>query len=92
MDAWGLEWPLAAMREAELCHRLGKPVHAVGVGVDRLVDPEAVQFRAAYGTIASWSVRSEECRAALLALGVPPERVLLGADWAWLLQPELDRA
>jgi polysaccharide pyruvyl transferase WcaK-like protein/SAM-dependent methyltransferase len=94
MDAWGIDWPLAANAvKLDLCRRLGKPVHAAGVGVDRLVDPEAIRiFHSSYSGIASWSVRSDECRAALLELGVPPERVIVGADWAWLLEPALDRA
>jgi polysaccharide pyruvyl transferase WcaK-like protein len=36
-------------------------------------------------------VRSEACRSALLDLGVAPERVAVGADWAWLYRPRRDR-
>jgi polysaccharide pyruvyl transferase WcaK-like protein len=93
MDAWGVEWPLAAnARTLDLCRRLGKPVHAVGVGVDRLEDPNAIRiFREHYTAIESWTVRSEECRAALEAMGVERSRVLVGADWAWLFPLERDR-
>jgi len=92
MDQWGLDWPLRSNApKLALCHRLGKPVHAVGVGVDRLVDPEALTiFAEVFRPVASWSVRSERCRRALLDMGVPEERILLGADWAWLIKPGLD--
>jgi SAM-dependent methyltransferase len=93
MDAWGLQWPLAANgRMLELCHRLGKLVHAVGVGVDLLQDPEALRiFREQYLPIASWTVRSAGCKLALEEMGVAAERILVGADWAWLLPFDLDR-
>jgi polysaccharide pyruvyl transferase WcaK-like protein len=93
MDAWGLDWPLRAnARKLDRCHRLGKPVHCVGVGVDRLEDPEAIEiFHRSYLPISTWSVRSEPCRQALIALGVPERRIVLGADWAWLLPVRIDR-
>ena len=92
MDQWGLEWPLIAnSRKLEVCHQLGKAVHAVGVGVDRLENPEGLRlFQDYYSAIASWSVRSENCRRALLGMGVPAEKIVVGADWAWLLSPKID--
>ncbi len=93
MDQWGLEWPLRAnAAKLQLCHQLGKPVHAIGVGVDQLTDPEARHiFRECYAPIASWSVRTPHCRAALLELGIPGHKIALGADWAWLLPPSIDK-
>ena len=92
MDQWGLAWPLLAnVGKLRLCHELGKPVHALGVGVDRLQDPEALQiFQEAYLPIASWSVRSRHCKQALLEMGVTDEKIVVGADWAWLLSPRID--
>ncbi len=61
------------------------PVDALGVGVDAMAGRDARRiFEQAYLPIRSWTVRSEECRAALLDLGVPAEKILVGADWAWL--------
>ena len=92
MDEWGLQWPLLANApKLELCQRLGKPVHGVGVGVDGLSTSEGERiFREFYAPIASWSVRSEQCRCALQELGVPEERIHVGADWAWLLRSRID--
>ena len=92
MDQWGLAWPLQANAEKlRLCHDLGKSVHALGVGVDRLQDPEGLRiFQEAYLPIASWSVRSKNCKQALLEMGVSEEKIVVGADWAWLLRPQID--
>ena len=92
MDQWGLTWPLLAnAKKLLLCHELGKAVHALGVGIDRLEDPEGLRiFRKSSVPIASWSVRSENCKRALLEMGVPTENIVVGADWAWLLCPEID--
>ena len=92
MDQWGLAWPLLANAgKLQLCHELGKTVHALGVGVDRLQDPEGLRiFQTAYLDIASWSVRSKNCKQALLEMGVSEERIVVGADWAWLLSPQIN--
>ena len=92
MDQWGLAWPLRANAgKLRLCHELGKSVHALGVGVDRLQDPEGLRiFQEAYLPIASWSVRSEHCKQALLEMGVTEDKIVVGADWAWLLCPQID--
>ena len=92
MDQWGLAWPLLANAEKlRLCHELGKTVHALGVGVDRLQDPEGLRiFQTAYLDIASWSVRSRNCKQALLEMGVSEEKIVVGADWAWLLSTQID--
>src|SRR5262249_14531758 len=47
-------------------------------------------FASHYAPIRSWSVRSPACREELLRLGVPEQRVRLGADWAWLYRPRRD--
>ncbi len=92
MDQWGLAWPLRANSEKlRLCHELGKAVHALGVGVDQLEDPEGLRiFQESYLPIASWSVRSKNCKKALLEMGVSEEKIVMGADWAWLLSPQID--
>ena len=92
MDKWGLEWPLGANAgKLRLCHELKKSVAALGVGVDQLEDPEALQiFQECYLPVSSWSVRSRHCKRSLLNMGVPAEKVVVGADWAWLLYPRID--
>lgn len=92
MDQWGLDWPLRAnAAKLLLCHRLQKAVHAIGVGVDRLTDPEGLQiFRECYAPIASWSVRSRDCKDALVEMGIAEQKITIGADWAWLLRPRID--
>ena len=81
MDQWGLQWPLLAnAKKLRLCHEVGKPVHALGVGVDRLKDPEGLRiFQECYSPIASWSVRSKHGKRALLEMGVPAEKIVRGA-------------
>ena len=92
---WGLDWPMRALAERlRFCHAEGIPVHAVGIGVDSLHDEEARQiFIDAFRPIASWAVRSSNCRAALLDLGVPSGKIAVTADLAWLFSPDIaDRA
>jgi polysaccharide pyruvyl transferase WcaK-like protein/SAM-dependent methyltransferase len=88
-DQLGLDWPLRYHAPAlAACAEAGVPVHAVGVGVDRLSDPEGVKiFRAHHSRIASWTVRTNSCRAALEASGVSPSAIRVAADLAWLLTP-----
>ncbi len=82
----GLDWPLGFMAgRLRLFHERGIPVHVVGAGIDRLDSAEALSvFREAFLPIRSWTVRTSRCRAALLAMGVAPARVIVGADWGWL--------
>jgi len=91
-DWQGLHFPLAFLaRRLERFHRSGRAVHASGVGVDRLEQAEArAIFAQAFKPIRTWTVRSARCRAALLELGVPAERILVGADWAWLYRRRRD--
>lgn len=88
----GLDWPLRALtKRLKYCHARAIPVHAVGVGVDHLNDPEASGlFREAFLPIASWTVRSAGCRCALTALGVPDDRIVVASDLAWLYEPVTD--
>lgn len=91
-EAEGLHFPMRFLaRRLTTFHERGLPVHALGVGVDPLSSAEAIAlFQAAFAPIRSWTVRSAPCRDALLALGVAPERVRVGADWAWLHSPRGD--
>ena len=87
MEKWGLEWPLRNLSfKLENCHRNRVPCNAVGVGVDRLETQEAEWlFRKGFLPIKSWTVRSVRSRNNLIALGVDPFRIKVGADLAWLL-------
>jgi len=91
-DWQGLHFPLEFIaRRLRRFHQSGRTVDAVGVGVDRLEKPEARELFARYFLpIGSWTVRTARCREALLELGVPEERVLVGADWAWRYRPRRD--
>ncbi len=91
-EAEGLHFPMRFLaRRLASFHERGLPVHAVGVGVDALSTEEGLAlFARAFAPIRSWTVRSAPCRDALLALGVEPERVRVGADWAWLHAPRRD--
>jgi polysaccharide pyruvyl transferase WcaK-like protein len=87
-----LDWPLRFLApRLRAFHDAGQPVDAVGVGVEPLRSDEArAIFARDFLPIRSWTVRSEPCRATLLDLGVPAERTLVGADWAWLYRPRRD--
>jgi polysaccharide pyruvyl transferase WcaK-like protein len=91
-DWQGLHFPLEFIaRRLRMFHEAGRAVDAVGVGVDRLEKAEAREVFARYFLpIGSWTVRTARCREALLELGVPEERVLVGADWAWRYRPRRD--
>lgn len=93
-EALGLDWPLRFLApRLSSFQAAGLPVDAVGVGVEPLRSAAAVEiFRRSYSGIRSWTVRSQRCRAALLALGVAEERVAVGADWAWLHPPPSEGA
>jgi len=91
-ESLGLDWPLRFLApRLRAFHEAGQPVDALGVGVEPLRSSEArAIFARDFLPIRSWTVRSEACRAVLLALGVPENRVEVGADWAWLYRPRLD--
>ena len=91
-ESLGLDWPLRFLApRLRAFHEAGQPVDALGVGVEPLRSSEArAIFARDFRPIRSWTVRSEACRAALLALGVSEDRVEVGADWAWLYRPRRD--
>jgi polysaccharide pyruvyl transferase WcaK-like protein len=93
-ESLSLEWPLRFLGpRLRAFHEAGQPVDAVGVGVEPLRTPEAREiFGWDFQPIRSWTVRSQACRASLLDLGVDPERVEVGADWAWLYRRKRDLA
>jgi polysaccharide pyruvyl transferase WcaK-like protein len=89
----GRHWPLDFIaRRLRVFHQRGLPVDAVGVGVEPLQSEEGrAIFHEAFAPIRSWTVRSEQCRSALLELSVSPDRIRVGADWAWLWEPNEDK-
>ncbi|MEI6259944.1 MAG: polysaccharide pyruvyl transferase family protein [Deltaproteobacteria bacterium] len=88
----GLDWPLRALKRRLLfCHDSRIPVHAVGIGVDHLNDPDARKmFQDSFLPITSWTVRSANCCRALIALGVSDNRIVIASDLAWLYEPVKD--
>ncbi len=83
---WGLDFPLRALttRLTPFLER-ALPVHFLGIGVDMIQVPEGRElFQEALIEARSWTVRSQRCQNALTDLGVPSERIAVGADWAWL--------
>lgn len=91
-ESLGLDWPLRFLApRLRVFHEASQPVDAVGVGVEPLRSSEArTVFARDFLPIRSWTVRSENCRNALVDLGVAPDMVQIGADWAWLYRPRLD--
>ncbi|MBF0466730.1 MAG: polysaccharide pyruvyl transferase family protein [Nitrospirae bacterium] len=82
-----LSWPLEVLGNKHMfCKENGVPVHAVGVGVDKLIMPQARELfqRGFLNSISSWTVRSKVSRENLLNLGVKPENIVSAADLAWL--------
>ena len=88
-ESEGLAYPLKAVGPLiGAITRQGLPVDAIGVGVERLHQPEARElFARYYSAIRSWTVRSAACREALLDLGIAPEKIRVAADLAWLFTP-----
>jgi polysaccharide pyruvyl transferase WcaK-like protein len=92
-ESLGLDWPLRFLApRLRAFHEAGQPVDALGVGVEPVRSAEGREiFARDFLPVRSWTVRSEACRASLLELGVAPERIEVGADWAWLYRPRVDR-
>jgi polysaccharide pyruvyl transferase WcaK-like protein len=88
-ESEGLAYPLEAVGpQISAITGRGLPVDAIGVGVERLYQPEARElFARYYSAIRSWTVRSAACREALLDLGIAPEKIRVAADLAWLFAP-----
>jgi polysaccharide pyruvyl transferase WcaK-like protein len=93
-ESLGLDWPLRFLSgRLDSFQRQGLPVDAVGIGVEPLESAGARDlFDRHFLPIRSWTVRSPTCRESLLALGVAGDRVVLGADWAWLYRRRRDLA
>jgi len=89
MDSLG-DWPLSeVVPMIRHARSLNKTVVFVGTGTEtlrlpesrRLVADEIAQY------VKHWSVRSASDRGRLTGLGVPPHRVTVAADVAWLIAP-----
>jgi polysaccharide pyruvyl transferase WcaK-like protein len=91
-DREGLDWPLAFLApRLRHFHQHGLPVDVVGAGVEGCGSAEGrALFDQAFAPVRSWTVRTAFCRDTLLALGVAPERVHVGADLAWLYAARRD--
>lgn len=89
MDGLG-SWPLSdVVPMVQHARSNGKPSVFVGTGTETLERPESRRLVSdgLAGCVAHWSVRGARDRDRLLALGVPPQRVTVAADMAWLLSP-----
>ena len=89
MDNLG-DWPLCELVPlVQSAVRSRRPFACVGIGVEtlreersrRLVTSELAPH------VVHWSVRSDRDRGRLESLGVPPARITVAADMAWLLSP-----
>ena len=91
-ESLSLDWPLRFLApRLRVFHDAGQPVDAVGVGIEPLRSAAAREiFARDFRPLRSWTVRSAACRARLLELGVPAERIEVGADWGWLYRPRRD--
>jgi polysaccharide pyruvyl transferase WcaK-like protein len=91
-ESLGVDWPLRFLApRLRAFHDAGRPVDALGVGVEPLRSDEAKAiFARDFRPIRSWTVRSAACRRALVDLGVAEDSVVVGADWAWLYRPRRD--
>jgi len=47
-------------------------------------------FQSSFLNVRSWTVRTPDCQESLTDLGVDPNRIVVGADWAWLYRPKRD--
>jgi polysaccharide pyruvyl transferase WcaK-like protein len=89
MDCLG-DWPLCEVTPLmEAANRRGQPVAFIGVGTERLVRDESRRIVAERLSpcVRAWTVRSAQDQSRLIACGVPPERISVAADMAWLLEP-----
>lgn len=89
MDGLG-SWPLSEVAPLVCAaHENGHPVVFVGVGTERLQRPESLHIvgKVLAARVAHWTVRSEHDRERLTESGIPPDRITVAADLAWLLAP-----
>jgi polysaccharide pyruvyl transferase WcaK-like protein len=83
-------WPLGELvplvRAAE---RRKLPFLFVGSGIEELRREESLKILRAelIGPTTHWSVRCARSRERLLRYGVPPDRITVAADLAWLIDP-----
>ena len=90
----GSGWPLPFLApRLQHFHEHGLPIDAVGVSVEPLVSADARRlFDRCCLPFRSWTVRDDYSRDALLAMGVEPARIAIGADWAWLYESPVDHS
>jgi polysaccharide pyruvyl transferase WcaK-like protein len=89
MDGLG-DWPLCEVAPlTEDAYRGGKSVAFVGIGTEGLERQESRRIvREQLGRwVRQWTVRSLRDQERLTEYGVPPERIHVAADMAWLLDP-----
>jgi polysaccharide pyruvyl transferase WcaK-like protein len=86
LGGWPLHRVAPIVRHAKEWKR---PVVFIGVGVEQLKQEGSVaKFRADIApTVAYWTVRSASDHKRLLDMEVPPDRIRVAADMAWLLEP-----
>ncbi len=88
----GVDFPMRFIAERLRAFQQSQlPVDAVGVGIDHLHSRRGRElFQDAFHPIRSWTVRTAACREALIALEVREDRIIVGADFAWLYRPRKD--
>jgi polysaccharide pyruvyl transferase WcaK-like protein len=91
-ESEGLDFPLRFIAQRlDAFHAANLPVDAVGVGVDPLYSSRSRElFAQSFAPIRSWTVRTPDCKASLIDLGVPSSKIIVGADWAWLYERRKD--
>jgi polysaccharide pyruvyl transferase WcaK-like protein len=89
MDNLG-DWPLCELVPlVQSAVRSRRPFACVGIGVETLREERSrlLVTSELAPHVVHWSVRSDRDRGRLESLGVPPARITVAADMAWLLSP-----
>jgi polysaccharide pyruvyl transferase WcaK-like protein len=84
------EWPFCDIAPLlDAARARGLPCAFIGTGTERLSRPQSLRIMAEHFApyVRSWTVRSEADLARLTGYGVPPERIAVTGDMAWLLPP-----
>jgi len=83
---WSIRGLMPLVRAAD---RRGLPFIFVGSGIEELRHEDSLEIirNELVGRITRWSVRCARSRERLLRYGVPPDRVTVAADLAWLIDP-----
>jgi len=92
MDVLGA-WPLSELVPLiSAAYDQRKPLAFIGTGTEKLQreGSRRVVSEVLAPKVAHWSVRSERDKERLIGHGVPPERVTVAADLAWLLDAAPD--